>query len=118
MNAILLAGIYLTTTLQHSHVWLPVTGKAGRVVMSPAHHQLHHSDDPAHHNCNFGSMLSLFDWLAGTLVVPHKRRQKLVFGAGTYPVDPHSVSGALVQPFIEAARSLMPRRPRPIASPA
>lgn len=118
INAIMMAGIYLTTTLQHSHVWIPLSGKAGRVLMSPAHHQLHHSDDPAHHNCNFGSMLSVFDWLAGTLVVPEKRRQKLVFGAGAYPVDPHSVSGALVQPFVEALRPLAPAARAAQASPA
>ncbi|PLK27567.1 sterol desaturase family protein [Novosphingobium sp. TH158] len=108
-NAVIIVALYLFTHLQHSHIWLPVTGKWGRIIMSPAHHQLHHSDNPAHYDCNFGSNLALFDWLAGTLVVPEARRQKLTFGAGPYPVDPHSVHGALVQPFIEAAAPLLRR---------
>jgi sterol desaturase/sphingolipid hydroxylase (fatty acid hydroxylase superfamily) len=108
-NAFVIIALYLVTHLQHSHVWLPFTGWAGRIFMSPAHHQLHHSDDPAHYNCNFGSNLALFDWLAGSLVMPSAKRQKLVFGAGTYPVNPHSVHGALVQPFIEAAAPLRRR---------
>ncbi|MFM5931458.1 MAG: sterol desaturase family protein [Novosphingobium sp.] len=108
-NAFVLVALYLLTHLQHSHVWIPATGRLGAVILSPAHHQLHHSDDPAHHDCNFGSNLALFDWLAGTLVRPTARRPKLVFGAGAYSVDPHSIHGALVQPFIEAARPLLGR---------
>lgn len=109
-NALIVIALYLVTLLQHSHVWLPMTGLAGRVIMSPAHHQLHHSENPAHHGSNFGSNLALFDWLFGTLLVPTRQRQYLTFGAGPYPVDPHGVTGGLVQPFIEAARPLLERK--------
>ncbi len=47
--------IYLTAQLQHSEIWIPFTGVWGRLFMSPAHHQLHHSADPAHFNCNMGA---------------------------------------------------------------
>ena len=54
--------------LQHSHLWLATTGWRARWILSPAHHQLHHSVDPHHHNRNLGSTLALFDRLAGTLL--------------------------------------------------
>lgn len=108
-NAIMLAALYLILHLHHSHVWLPFTGRLGRWVLSPAHHQLHHSTDPAHFNRNLGATLALFDRLAGTLLVPEKQRQMLAFGAGPYDYDPHSVSGTLIQPFVDAAREVQPR---------
>lgn len=102
-NAILLVGLYLLTHLHHSHMWIAFTGKLGRVILSPAHHQLHHSADPKHFNRNFGHTLGLFDWLAGTLHVPTSQREYLTFGAGPLPYDPHTVTGTLVMPFVDAA---------------
>jgi sterol desaturase/sphingolipid hydroxylase (fatty acid hydroxylase superfamily) len=62
-NVLMLLYIYLTAQLQHSEIWIPFTGVWGRVFMSPAHHQLHHSADPAHFNCNMGASLAIWDWL-------------------------------------------------------
>jgi len=109
-NAALALVAFVITPLQHSHVWIPATGWLGRIILSPAHHQLHHSDDPAHHNRNLGSTLALFDWLAATLIIPEKRRPRLVFGAGSYPVNPHSLRGAWWQPFVEAWRAIQGSR--------
>jgi sterol desaturase/sphingolipid hydroxylase (fatty acid hydroxylase superfamily) len=109
-NAALALAAFVITPLQHSHVWIPATGWLGRVILSPAHHQLHHSDDPLHHNRNLGSTLALFDWLAATLIVPEKRRPRLVFGAGHYPVNPHSLRGAWWQPFVEAWQAIQGSR--------
>lgn len=111
-NALLALAAYLIIPLQHSQIWIPATGWLGRIILSPAHHQLHHSDDPRHHHTNFGNSLALFDWLAGTLCVPDKKRPKLLFGAGTYPVNPHGLNGAFLYPFVEAWRSFFPRKPR------
>ena len=69
-NVLMLLYIYLTAQLQHSEIWIPFTGIWGRVFMSPAHHQLHHSADPAHFNCNMGASLAIWDWLAGSLRMP------------------------------------------------
>lgn len=109
-NALIALAGFLIIPLQHSQIWIPATGWLGHLVLSPAHHQLHHSDDPRHHDTNFGNSLALFDWLAGSLCVPDKRRPKLVFGAGSYPVNPHSLWGAWGQPFVEAWRSVAARR--------
>jgi sterol desaturase/sphingolipid hydroxylase (fatty acid hydroxylase superfamily) len=56
-----LAGdVFLTIShLRHSHVWLPFTGLVGRVLHSPAHHQIHHSTDPKHFDKNLGFAMSV-----------------------------------------------------------
>ena len=46
--------------LRHSHVWLSF-GWLERWLISPAQHQLHHSSNPKHYNCNYGSMLAVWD---------------------------------------------------------
>lgn len=65
--------------LRHSGVWIAATGWLGRLVHSPAHHQIHHSTDPAHFDTNFGYALSVWDWAFGTLHIP-ERRAKIRFG--------------------------------------
>lgn len=77
--------------------------------MSPAHHQIHHSNSVEHFDRNFGSSLAVFDWLFGTLHVPAKEREKLTFGVERDGSDPHSVSGALAAPFVRAAAQLQNR---------
>jgi sterol desaturase/sphingolipid hydroxylase (fatty acid hydroxylase superfamily) len=108
-NLILVAFIFLTIHLQHSHIWISFTGLWGRILMSPAHHQIHHSADPRHFNRNFGSCLSVWDWVFGTLHQPDRRREALTFGAevreGT--ASPHSITGVLITPFAEAPRRLI-----------
>ena len=63
------ANILLTfavlTVLHHSH--LPVSfGPLDRIFISPHMHQIHHSLKRAHWDKNFGSKLSMWDWLFGT----------------------------------------------------
>ena len=48
--------------LRHSHLHISF-GFAEKWFISPAQHQLHHSANPAHFNCNYGSALSLWDRL-------------------------------------------------------
>ncbi len=54
LNGNILLMMFLMTYghLRHSHIWIPFTGVAGRILQSPAHHQLHHSVDPAHFDKN------------------------------------------------------------------
>jgi sterol desaturase/sphingolipid hydroxylase (fatty acid hydroxylase superfamily) len=101
-NLILVAFFFVTVHLQHSHVWIATTGLWGRVILSPAHHQIHHSDNPIHFDKNFGSCLSVWDWLFGTLHVPERKRERLNFGVETRVPDHHTAIGGLVTPFVEA----------------
>ncbi|MEP7030819.1 MAG: sterol desaturase family protein [Pseudolabrys sp.] len=119
-NIILVLFIHTYVHLQHSHMWIAFRGLAGRVFVSPAHHQVHHSGNPKHFNKNFGSCLALWDWMFGTLYVPEKEREKLVFGFPNHP-DAHTFKGELVNPLINAAghfKHLMPKQaeaPIPVA---
>ena len=49
-NILLMAFLVTYGHLRHSHMWIAFTGFAGRILQSPAHHQLHHSADPAHYD--------------------------------------------------------------------
>jgi sterol desaturase/sphingolipid hydroxylase (fatty acid hydroxylase superfamily) len=104
-NIILVLFIHAYVHLQHSHVWIAFTGWLGRLFVSPAHHQIHHSADPKHFNTNFGSCLALWDWMFGTLYVPAKAREPLAFGVPGH-TDAHTVKAELVDPVLNAGRRL------------
>lgn len=114
-NVIVLAFFFLVGHLQHSHFWIAFTGIWGRIILSPAHHQIHHSTDSAHFNKNLGSFLAVFDWMFGTLHLPSKTRQKLDFGVEPKGQDAHTVTGGLVSPVVRAVAQLT-RRQEPIAA--
>lgn len=101
---ILLVIFFLTIShLRHSHVWLPFTGWLGHLLHSPAHHQIHHSVAPEHHDKNLGFALSLWDWLFGTLWIP-RDGERVTLGIGAESPEFHNLSGSLVGPFVKAAR--------------
>jgi sterol desaturase/sphingolipid hydroxylase (fatty acid hydroxylase superfamily) len=106
-NVLMLLYIYLTAQLQHSEIWIPFTGLWGRVFMSPAHHQLHHSADRAHFNCNLGASLAIWDWLAGSLRMPSVEPPRLAFGVSGHAHDPHGIMGLVVDPAVNAVRALI-----------
>lgn len=117
-NLLVFVSSIVLSYLQHSHLWIATTGRWGRLILSPAHHQLHHSTDPGHHNRNLGATLALFDWAAGTLLLPSARRQRLRFGVEGLGYDPHGPKGAVLMPFADALRRVMPAfRPRRPSSP-
>ncbi len=64
--------------LRHSHVWLSF-GKLEHIFISPAQHQIHHSNAPAHHDKNFGSCFALWDKLYGSLYIT-RNREPVEFG--------------------------------------
>jgi sterol desaturase/sphingolipid hydroxylase (fatty acid hydroxylase superfamily) len=88
-------------------MWIAFRGVLGRIFVSPAYHQVHHSSNPKHFNKNFGSCLALWDWMFGTLYVPEKEREPLTFGFPDQP-NAHTVKGELVDPFGNTAGHLKP----------
>jgi sterol desaturase/sphingolipid hydroxylase (fatty acid hydroxylase superfamily) len=102
VNVLSVAFMWILGHLQHSHLWISTTGALGRVILSPAHHQIHHSDNPKHFNKNFGSFLSIWDWMFGTLHVPARRRERLTFGVGERAPQEHTLTGGLLSPFLRA----------------
>jgi len=105
-NVIVLAYIFCTFHLQHSHIWIAFTGKLGRIFASPAHHQIHHSCDPQHFGRNLGAGLAVFDWLFGTLRIPQRRPERLVFVVEPSQHAPHTIAGGLITPFVRAVRTI------------
>lgn len=116
-NVLALAGLYLVQHLQHTHLWITFPGIAGRLFYSPAHHQIHHSDNPAHFGRNLGSMTTLWDWMFGTLYTPTVKRQRLNFGLGPDESAHHTVMQAMVLPVVRAASALKPGTTVPSAAP-
>jgi len=106
------AFMFTLAHLQHTHVWLSFRGWLGRLLLSPAHHQIHHSADVRHFGCNLGSALAVWDLLFGTLYVPAAQREALTFGVAGATEAAHTVTGSLITPMVEAARVLI----RPWAS--
>lgn len=103
--------------LRHWHVWVSYGRVFNRWLISPAHHQIHHSRDERHYGKNRGYALAIWDRLWGTLYVP-QREEALTFGLGDgSDGEWHSVGRMYVRPFREAW-SLLVRPPAPAAVPA
>lgn len=111
-TAIMAAHLATFHHLRHSHVAMPFTGFWGRLFHSPAHHQIHHSADPRHFDRNMGYLFSLWDWLAGTLVMP-KKGEKITLGIGHEGAAHDSVRATMWLPFRNAWRLMRGRRITP-----
>lgn len=108
-NVLTVLFLFLLAQLQHSQFWMPLRGLPGRLILSPAHHQLHHSIDPAHYNCNLGSCLAIWDWMFGTLDIPTEKSPRLRFGVAQEGGDPHRILTLLLTPIGNALAALRPR---------
>lgn len=97
--------------LRHSHIWLPYPAWLSHILISPAQHQIHHSDAPRHFDRNFGFIFAFWDWHARTLYVP-RGREDIRYGlhAGEHR-DYDSVWRLYVLPFRKCA-ALLRRHPR------
>lgn len=109
VNVFVMVWIYTLGELQHSQFWIAFTGTWGKFLLSPAHHQIHHSTNPIHFDRNMGNSLAIFDWMFGTLVVPSTRREKLTFGVEPRTADPNTISESLIAPVGAALRHLVPK---------
>jgi sterol desaturase/sphingolipid hydroxylase (fatty acid hydroxylase superfamily) len=108
VNLFIFFGLLCLGHLQHTQVWIAFRGPWGKIFISPAHHQLHHSEDPQHYDCNYGSFLALWDYLAGTLIVPDEQKGELRLGVRDDD-SAGSVVKSLVVPFKNAAYDVRDR---------
>lgn len=97
-NAVLFVFNAAGSNLRHSHVRISYGRILERVLISPAQHQIHHSDDPRHHNRNFGTVLALWDWLGGSLCLA-ERGQRIRFGGPATAGPSHSLKTVYLEPF-------------------
>jgi sterol desaturase/sphingolipid hydroxylase (fatty acid hydroxylase superfamily) len=109
-NAFWLVGNLLASSLRHSPVWLSFGPKVERWLLSPAQHQIHHSEDPRHFDTNLGSTLAIWDRMFGTLFVTTRERIPLTFGIGAETVQYRSVGALYARPVLRALARLRPTR--------
>ncbi len=89
----------LGANLRHSQIPLAYWSPVERILSSPRQHQIHHSNDPAHHDRNFGSKFALWDWIGGSLVLS-KDTKELTYGLGSQESKQYTtLKQALFSPF-------------------
>jgi sterol desaturase/sphingolipid hydroxylase (fatty acid hydroxylase superfamily) len=90
-------------TLQHANLrW--TFGPAGRVLVSPAYHRLHHAHDIQ--RANLGVVLTIWDVLAGRARFPARGAVASRTGLAGRPI-PVEQDGAAAPPLLLLARQLM-----------
>ena len=106
--------------LKHSHH--PVGfGPFDRLLISPHMHQIHHSRVDAHIDKNFGTNLSIFDWLFGTAYKPSPGELPDcgIAHHSTADVEHYfSLRGAYVQPMIDCCAVFLKRTRSRLDPPA
>ncbi len=106
--------------LRHWQVWVSYGRILDRWLISPAHHQIHHSRDERHYGKNRGYALAIWDRLFGTLYVP-AGEEHLTFGLGDGTDGSwHSVGQMYLRPFRDVWSQLVapaaPVAPAPVAA--
>lgn len=103
-NAFVVFFAFIGANLRHSHVYLRYPAWLEHIIMSPAQHQLHHT--AAYSQKNYGSALSLWDTLFGTLQTTANIEQPRQFGFDKQRSRRYySVRGLLLQPFHDLYRA-------------
>ncbi|MGC6529471.1 MAG: sterol desaturase family protein [Candidatus Puniceispirillaceae bacterium] len=99
----------LGSNLRHSHIAIRYPKAVEIFLMSPAQHQLHHSDNPKHFDKNFGVALSLWDWICGTFHHSTDKPLKFGLGSGTESSS-HSLLTLYLAPFLSLGKYLPKRK--------
>jgi sterol desaturase/sphingolipid hydroxylase (fatty acid hydroxylase superfamily) len=100
-NVVVFAFNILGSNLRHSHIWLSYGPHLSYILISPAMHHIHHSEDEKHWDRNFGAIFSIWDWMFGTIYVP-KEREEITFGIGEPAEEFNTVPKLYLGPFIRA----------------
>lgn len=108
-NALVFLFNFFGSNLRHSHIWLSWGNKVENVFISPAQHQIHHSDNPKHFDSNFGSALALWDRLF-SCHIKASQVDKITFGISVNHQGHNSLAQIYLEPFKKALQSLLPKR--------
>lgn len=79
ISAYAIRDLLMMDTVRHTHLAMSYGRYLNRIFLCPHWHQLHHSIEPRHYNTNYGLLLSVWDWMFGTLLIPEKD-QRFTFG--------------------------------------
>ncbi|MBU2894753.1 sterol desaturase family protein [Colwellia sp. D2M02] len=97
------------SNLRHSHIWLSWGDKIEGWLISPAQHQIHHSDNPKHFDRNFGSALAVWDRLFSCLIKA-SAVGKITYGISVHHKGHHSLVQIYLEPFKKSIQALFSRR--------
>jgi sterol desaturase/sphingolipid hydroxylase (fatty acid hydroxylase superfamily) len=89
----------LASSLRHSPAWISFGPNIERWLISPAQHQIHHSDKPEHFDKNFGSTLAIWDRAFGSLYRTTSKREHLRFGLGAESAELSSFQSLYLRPL-------------------
>lgn len=108
-NVFVFAFNIMGSNLRHSHVWLSWGERLESIFISPAQHQIHHSDKRIHIDCNFGSALAIWDKLFGCLILANTvtSPKDIAFGLGKSFKEHDSLLGVYLKPCINAIKLLI-----------
>jgi len=83
-NAFVFAFNIMGSNLRHSHIWLSWGTAFEKWFISPAQHQIHHSDKRIHIDCNFGSALAIWDRMCFSIIYANSvnHPNEINFGLG------------------------------------
>jgi sterol desaturase/sphingolipid hydroxylase (fatty acid hydroxylase superfamily) len=104
---VILAMLSFIDNLRHSPVWISYGQRLNQWIISPAHHQLHHSMEERHWGCNMGFSLAIWDRLAGSLIVPADKPE--TFRVGLDEASDPKYTGLMslyVRPVVDAGKQL------------
>jgi len=105
------AYVFFGGHLRHSHIWISYGRTLEHILISPAQHQIHHSSDVKHHDCNYGEIFAIWDWMFGTLYVPDGY-EDLNYGLADSEGNPipqkhPTLRDAMIGPFVEVWEEIM-----------
>jgi len=113
-NAFVFLFNFFGSNLRHSHIWLSWGDRIERYLISPAQHQIHHSDNPKHFDANFGAALALWDRLFRCYIyaseVKSSAGEKITYGISVNHQGHNSLMQIYFEPFKKALLLLLPRR--------
>ncbi|NQZ90398.1 MAG: sterol desaturase family protein [Colwellia sp.] len=104
-NIFVFAFNIMGSNLRHSHIWISWGDKIESVFLSPAQHQIHHSDNVKHFDKNFGTALSIWDRLFNCNILASEVGT-VSFGIGKEGESHKSIISIYTQPFIKIYKKL------------
>jgi sterol desaturase/sphingolipid hydroxylase (fatty acid hydroxylase superfamily) len=102
-NAVLFAFHLAGVHLRHSHIPFSYGPVLDRIFICPTLHQIHHGCSPQHVDKNFGGIFSIWDWLAGTLYLPHDDEEVILGLQNAEHCDYNSIASLYILPFVKNA---------------
>ncbi len=100
---------FLGSNLRHSHIRLSWGNKIENWWISPAQHQIHHSNLPQFQHSNFGTALAIWDRLFNTHTLASTVNE-VTFGIADKKLDHSSLLKIYCQPFVMVANRIRAKR--------